>query len=122
VAALDCLQSFVAVAAEGSCCRPEILDNGSPDDPAAAMISISAGRSPLLDSLLPQGAVPNDVDLRGDGLRAMVISGPNMGGKSSYMGQACSPTALIISLTDKGTHGSMHSSTARCCIAYAVHV
>lgn len=52
-----------------------------------AEISISNGRCPTLDAVLPQGAVPNDVELRGNELRAMVISGPNMGGKSSYMCQ-----------------------------------
>lgn len=53
------------------------------------MIEIRAGRAPLLDDALPQGAVPNDVVLQGGGLRAMCISGPNMGGKSSYMCQVC---------------------------------
>lgn len=59
-------------------------------DGAEALIEIREGRAPLLDDMLPQGAVPNDVVLRGDGLRAMCISGPNMGGKSSYMCQVCS--------------------------------
>lgn len=55
--------------------------------PGEALIDVTAGRAPLLDEVLPQGAVPNDVTLRGSGLRAMCISGPNMGGKSSYMCQ-----------------------------------
>jgi hypothetical protein len=61
-----------------------------------ALISISAGRCPTLDAALPQGAVPNDVELHGDQLRAMVISGPNMGGKSSYMCQARFTSSVLI--------------------------
>lgn len=88
--ASDCAMEDAAGACDGAvggsgCAQ---ADGG---DGVEALIEVRAGRAPLLDDLLPQGAVPNDVVLRGNGLRAMCISGPNMGGKSSYMCQVWLP-------------------------------
>ena len=49
---------------------------------------IEGGRAPVLDAQLSGGAVPNDVRLEGAGLRAIVVNGPNMAGKSVFMRQA----------------------------------
>ena len=65
---------------------------------AEPRLSIAAGRHPVVESLLDGPFVPNDVDL--DGRRRMlVITGPNMGGKSTYMRQ----TALIVILARIGS-------------------
>jgi DNA mismatch repair ATPase MutS len=83
LAALDCLQALAGPAQAPDTCRPHFIENAD-----AAEVRIEAGRAPLLDAVLPGGAVPNDVALGGAGLSTMVISGPNMGGKSCYMCQA----------------------------------
>lgn len=86
LATLDALQSLANQAQVADWCRPAFVEAGA----AGARLSIRGGRAPLLDALLPQGAVPNDTELGGqDGLRMLVVSGPNMGGKSSYMCQVC---------------------------------
>jgi DNA mismatch repair protein MSH3 len=82
LATLDCLQSHAALAQCPNWCRPQFVD-----EERGSQIRIEGARSPLLDVILPGGAVPNDVAMGGDGLRMMVVSGPNMGGKSSYMCQ-----------------------------------
>ena len=85
LAELDCLTALVATAASsGATCRPLFLE-----DAEASTVRVHEGRAPLLDALLPAGAVPNDIALGGSGPSTMVISGPNMGGKSSYMCQVC---------------------------------
>lgn len=76
--------------------------------PGEALIEIREGRAPVLDEILPQGAVPNDVMLRGSGLRAMCISGPNMGGKSSYMCQVQPSRDLALTRA----HACMHAPPA----------
>jgi DNA mismatch repair protein MSH3 len=81
-AVLDCLQSHAVMAQRSGYCRPHFLGEDAP-----ASVSFQGGRPPLLDVALPGGAVPNDVSLSEAELRMMVISGPNMGGKSCYMCQ-----------------------------------
>ena len=64
--------------------RPEFV--GSDEEP---QLHISAGRHPVLDALLDEPVVPNDTHLAGQaGPRAIIITGPNMGGKSCYIRQA----------------------------------
>jgi DNA mismatch repair protein MSH3 len=78
---LDALQSLAVVARNEGYCRPVVL--GGPD----AQLDIVSGRHPVLDALLNGGYVPNDTKLgNSDGdARCSIISGPNMGGKSSYV-------------------------------------
>ena len=90
LATLDCLQALAATAQNPDFSRPQFID-----DEESARVEIDAGRAPLLDAVLAGGAVPNDVALGGDGLRTMVISGPNMGGKSSYMCQVSSQSMYL---------------------------
>ena len=83
--------------------RPEFVD--SEEEP---QLHITGGRHPVLDALLDEPVVPNDTHLAGEaGPRAIIITGPNMGGKSCYirqaalialMAQACSPAAGWYSL------------------------
>ena len=58
------------------------------DESAAAQLNIVQGRHPVLDVALDTPVVPNDTHLTTAGPCALVITGPNMGGKSCYIRQA----------------------------------
>lgn len=79
LATLDCLLSLVSVANQPEYVKPEYTDS--------PCIAIEQGRHPMVEQLLLDTYVPNDVDLKGDETRALLITGPNMGGKSSYVRQ-----------------------------------
>lgn len=83
VAQLDCFLAFAVVAKENKYCRPEIAEDGS--------LEIEDGRHPVVEALSKDRFVPNDCLLDGGENRTMVITGPNMAGKSTYLRQ----TALI---------------------------
>ena len=93
VARLDCLQGFATLAAERSYVRPA-LDEG-------AVIDIRDGRHPVIESLMPVGEeyIPNDVLLNDKDQQVMMITGPNMSGKSALLRQ----TALIILMAQMGS-------------------
>ena len=84
LAVLDCLLSLADVARKGGWCRPQLYDEHQ--------LRIVAGKHPMVDALMTGSYVPNDVELSHTAQVAMVITGPNMGGKSSYMRQ----TALLV--------------------------
>ncbi len=90
VAELDMLLSFAEVAAENRYCCPEV--NASDE------IVIKAGRHPVVEKEVKEGFVPNDVHLD-EHNRLMVITGPNMSGKSTFMRQ----TALIVLMSQLGS-------------------
>lgn len=78
-------------------CRPEFIDvNGGDSDGGdqQPQIRIVGGWHPVLDVQLPTGCVANDTELVGGrwGRSAMLVTGPNMGGKSCFIRQ----TALIV--------------------------
>ena len=79
LAVLDCLLSLAEVANQPGYVKPEFSDE--------ICISVSAGRHPMVEQLLLDSYVPNDTELKSDGTRALLITGPNMGGKSSYVRQ-----------------------------------
>uniref|UniRef100_A0AAR2KR92 DNA mismatch repair protein MSH3 n=1 Tax=Pygocentrus nattereri TaxID=42514 RepID=A0AAR2KR92_PYGNA len=89
LATMDCLFSLAQVAKENNYCRPEVLEH-------ERHIVIKAGRHPVIDMLMGEQDqyVPNDTELQGDGKRAMIITGPNMGGKSSYIRQVALVTIM----------------------------
>lgn len=91
IATLDCYVSFATVAKENGYCRPEIADRGGP-------LCISEGRHPVVEALSKERFVPNDTRLD-DETHTMVITGPNMAGKSTYMRQ----TALIVLMAHIGS-------------------
>jgi DNA mismatch repair protein MutS len=92
VAALDVAQSLACVAGEEGWARPEV--DGS------VVLEVVAGRHPLVERSLPAGAfVPNDIRLDGDGEQVVILTGPNMAGKSTYLRQA----ALIVLLAQVGS-------------------
>jgi len=91
----DLFCSLAELAHNSGYCRPVILEN----DPERR-ISITGGRHPVLESLdLGENFVPNDVFLDSTDSRLMVITGPNMAGKSTYMRQV----ALIVLMAQAGS-------------------
>ena len=93
VAHIDCLQSFARMACERHYVRPT-LDRGK-------RIDIREGRHPVIEMLMPVGEeyIPNDVMLDSDKQQIMMITGPNMSGKSALLRQ----TALIILMAQMGS-------------------
>ncbi|TNN32950.1 DNA mismatch repair protein Msh3 [Liparis tanakae] len=95
LATMDCLFSLAEVAKQGDYCRPEVCEG-------RRQIMIRDGRHPAIDLLMGEHSqyVPNLTELQGDGRRTMIITGPNMGGKSSYIRQV----ALICVLAQMGSY------------------
>ncbi len=92
VARLDVAAALASVAADNGWVRPELAEGGA--------LQIEAGRHPVVEAQLPRGAfVPNDLSL-GAGADVIVLTGPNMGGKSTYLRQA----ALIVLLAQCGSY------------------
>ncbi len=93
VAEIDCLLSFARMAAQRNYCRPE-LDEGF-------AIDIRNGRHPVIETMLPVGDqyVPNDLYLDTQQQQVMVITGPNMSGKSALLRQS----ALIVLMAQMGS-------------------
>jgi DNA mismatch repair protein MutS len=84
---LDALASLAELAAERNYCRPELTDE--------PIVRIKDGRHPVLDQTLPPGTfVPNDTLLGEDDGWLLLITGPNMGGKSVYIRQVALLTLL----------------------------
>ena len=93
VARIDCLLSFAKVAKENKYVRPEVNDS--------LTIDIRQGRHPVIEKQLPAGEsyVANDVLLDNDTQQVIIITGPNMAGKSALLRQ----TALITLLAQIGS-------------------
>ena len=92
LARLDCLLSFAIVAEENRYIRP-IIDN-------TEVIEISQGRHPVIETQLPidERYVPNDIYLDNERQQIIIITGPNMAGKSALLRQ----TALIVLMAQIG--------------------
>lgn len=92
IAHLDCLLGFAQVAEENQYVRPQI--------DATDVLDIKQGRHPVIEMQLPLGEtyVPNDIYLDTEKQQVMMITGPNMAGKSALLRQ----TALIVLLTQIG--------------------
>src|SRR2546422_1843930 len=91
LALADSLASLAEGAAEGGYCRPELMT----DD----LLIIKDGRHPVLERQdLPGGFIPNDVLLGGPDHRLLIITGPNVAGKSTYLRQI----ALIVLMAQMG--------------------
>lgn len=77
---LDALLSLARVAVANHYVRPEITQDGTLD--------IVEGRHPVVEQTMQDGGfVPNDTHMNSDGQRMLIITGPNMAGKSTYMRQ-----------------------------------
>lgn len=93
IAQLDCLLSFASVARSNGYVKPVINDS--------LVIDIKGGRHPVIEKQLPVGEVyvPNDIHLDSDKQQILIITGPNMAGKSALLRQ----TALIVLLAQIGS-------------------
>ena len=91
LAGLDASVSFAETAHVCGYARPEISRSGA--------IEIREGRHPVVESIIGQGFVPNDCRLGAGADTVMVITGPNMAGKSTYMRQV----AIIVLLAHCGS-------------------
>jgi DNA mismatch repair protein MutS len=92
IANLDCMASLAEVAAKNDYCLPE-LDEGD-------SIHVKEGRHPVVEHFLEGGSfVPNDLDLDQENQEVLIITGPNMAGKSTILRQA----ALIVLLAQIGS-------------------
>ena len=94
VARIDCLLSFAKIAQKYNYCRPEINESLS--------IDIKDGRHPVIEQNLPLGEqfVPNDVFLDNENQQVLMITGPNMAGKSAFLRQS----ALICLMAQMGSY------------------
>jgi DNA mismatch repair protein MutS len=92
VAKLDCLQAFAVISTQNNYSRPELENSG--------VIEISEGRHPVIERQLPPGEsyVPNDLFLDTDDQQIIILTGPNMSGKSALLRQ----TALIVIMAQTG--------------------
>lgn len=93
LAALDCFASLAEAAVRNNYTRPEVNDS--------TVLDIRQGRHPVIEQLLPPGEqyIPNDLRLDTSDSQVLIITGPNMSGKSSYLRQA----GLIVLLAQIGS-------------------
>jgi len=93
LAKLDVLAGFAQQAAERHYCRPQMNDGKALD--------IKDGRHPVIETLMPAGEeyVPNDVYLDTEKQQIIILTGPNMAGKSALLRQ----TALIVLMAQAGS-------------------
>jgi DNA mismatch repair protein MutS len=93
VARLDCMLSFALVATENSYTRPSLNNTD--------IISIHEGRHPVIEKQLPRDEkyIPNDIYLDCESQQIIILTGPNMSGKSALLRQ----TALIVLMAQIGS-------------------
>ena len=93
IAGLDVLQGFAQQAADRNYCRP-VVDKSS-------SLEIKAGRHPVIETLMAPGEeyVPNDICMDSKGDQIIILTGPNMAGKSALLRQ----TALIVLMAQCGS-------------------
>jgi DNA mismatch repair protein MutS len=93
LANIDCLSSFALIAKANNYTKPEVNDSTT--------IDIKAGRHPVIEQQMSvsESYVPNDVFLDNSTQQIMIITGPNMAGKSALLRQ----TALIVLMTQMGS-------------------
>lgn len=94
IAQLDCLLSFAKSAKQNNYCRPELTSDKTFD--------IKEGRHPVIEKQLPKDKpfIANDVFLENDSQQIIMITGPNMSGKSALLRQ----TALIVLMAQMGSY------------------
>ena len=93
IARLDVLQSFAQQASDRGYCRP-VMDKST-------ALEIKAGRHPVIETLMSPGEeyVPNDISMDSRGDQIIILTGPNMAGKSALLRQ----TALIVLMAQCGS-------------------
>jgi DNA mismatch repair protein MutS len=87
LAQIDVLAGLAELARDRNYCRPDVVEE--------SLLEIVDGRHPVLDVLEPEGTfVPNDVHAGGDAGSILLITGPNMAGKSTYIRQVAAITLM----------------------------
>jgi DNA mismatch repair protein MutS len=100
IATLDCLASFAELALTERYSKPIITNDGT--------IFIKEGRHPVIEKHLPRGAfIPNDIELNMNDQQILIITGPNMAGKSTILRQI----ALIVLLAQVGSFVPARAAT-----------
>lgn len=94
IAQLDCLQSFAQTALVNNYCRPLIVEE--------PILDIKEGRHPVIETQLPLGEeyISNNIYLDRESQQIVIITGPNMSGKSALLRQ----TALIVLMAQIGSY------------------
>ncbi len=94
IARIDCLQSFARIATERHYVRPTVDDS--------KIIDIKQGRHPVIETLMAVGDeyIPNDTMLDDENQQIIMVTGPNMSGKSALLRQ----TALIVLMAQVGAY------------------
>lgn len=77
IAEIDTIAAFANVSIKNNYCRPKMVENG--------VINIKEGRHPVVENKIKSSFVPNDFYLDNDDNRLLIITGPNMSGKSTYL-------------------------------------
>jgi len=96
---LDALSSLAETAAQNDYCRPEMAEE--------PVLEIKDGRHPVIEHVLPPGKfVPNDLNVDTGDNRLLLITGPNMAGKSTFIRQA----ALIVLMAQAGSYVPAHKA------------
>ena len=102
IAQLDVLVNFARIAASRNYTRPEFTETSLGRKGKRGVLMIAGGRHPVIEKLLEERGerfVPNDLYLDDEAQFLLLITGPNMGGKSTYLRQA----ALISILAQMGS-------------------
>ncbi|MDU2323776.1 MAG: DNA mismatch repair protein MutS [Clostridium perfringens] len=87
IAELDCISNLAFVALENDFIKPEINEDGE--------TKIENGRHPVVEKVIPKGEfIPNDTIINKDDNQLLIITGPNMAGKSTYMRQVAIITLM----------------------------
>ncbi|MDE2480605.1 MAG: DNA mismatch repair protein MutS [bacterium] len=92
IAEIDVVGALAQCAAERGYVRPTFVDEST--------IEIEDGRHPVMEAILRTNFVPNDLRLRADAHRFILLTGPNMGGKSTYLRQA----GLLVIMAQLGSY------------------
>jgi len=100
VGTLDALASFAELAVRRKYVRPVMTAAGEP-------LEIREGRHPVVEVTSKEPFVPNDLDLDTESAQIVLLTGPNMGGKSTYLRQV----ALIVLLAQAGSFVPAESAT-----------
>ena len=105
LARLDVLSGFADLAISNRYCRPQMNDS--------KVIDIKQGRHPVIETMMQVGEefVPNDIYLDNEGQQVIILTGPNMAGKSALLRQ----TALIVLMAQVGSFVPASSATLGYC-------
>lgn len=103
VALLDVLSCFAKLAIDNNWTQPKLYND--------RRLTIDSGRHPVIEGLLGGGFIPNSLQFgTGDGHTSFIVTGPNMGGKSTFLRQ----TAIITILAQIGSHVPAVSAEIGC--------